>query len=520
MALLEGTWGATPRTPLAGPRQQGTLADVLAAGRAGAAALVVPDGPCLTYAAVRGDTERFAEHLAGLGIGRGQRVAIVVAHPAEAALAFLGVSRAAAAAPLNPGLTESELRTAMRDMDVAAVVVPHGDAGPARRALPDGAQVIEAGFGADGRYRAAAGSHRGTPAEARPDDVALVLHSSGTTGRPKRVALRHRHLAASVRRIVATYALGPDDVSLAVMPLFHVHGLVAALLASLAGGGTTVFPRRFAPGSFRRLVRAHRVTWCTAVPTIHQLVLARDRDEGQVSLVDPLEGLRFIRSASAKLPPETQRALEARFGVPVLEAYGMTEAAHQIASNALPPASRVAGTVGRGTGVDVAIMDEAGRLLPAGATGEVVLRGPSVIERYDGMPDVDEVSFQGGWFRTGDLGVLDRTGQLTLVGRIREMINRAGEKVSPLEVEEALAAHPAVAEAVCFALPDPDLGEEVAAAVVLRSPARRGELLRHCRERLAAFKVPKQLLVVEAIPRSAVGKVQRRAMPALLGLVA
>src|SRR5262249_7687889 len=235
------------------------------------------------------------------------------------------------------------------------------------------------------------------------DDVALILHSSGTTGRPKRAALRHRNLVASIDNIVTTYALRPSDVTLCVMPLFHVHGLIASVFSTLASGGTIVLPSRFNPLSFRRLVREHRVTWYTAVPSIHQMVLARARD--RQSSASPT--LRFVRSASAPLGQATLLQIEAALGVPMLEAYGMTEASHQVASNPLPPAIREAGSVGRGVGVRVGVMDEAGALLTIGASGEVVIQGPNVIDGYDNNPEANAAAFTNGWFRTGDLGVLD-----------------------------------------------------------------------------------------------------------------
>jgi acyl-CoA synthetase (AMP-forming)/AMP-acid ligase II len=321
------------------------------------------------------------------------------------------------------------------------------------------------------------------------------------------VPLKHRNLAASVQHIVATYALSPADVSLCVMPLFHVHGLVASALSTLGSGGTVVAPPRFNPLGFWSLVQSQRATWYSAVPTIHQLALARttagERPAGA-------ETLRFIRSCSSALSPAIMLQLEERVGAPVLEAYGMTEASHQIASNPLPPAARLPGSVGVGTGVQVGAMDEQGTLLPAGVQGEVVILGPNVTDGYENNPEANATSFTAGWFRTGDLGVLDGAGYVTLQGRIKELINRGGEKISPLEVDEVLLLHPAVAEAVCFGVPHSAWGEEVAAAVVLRGEATAADIQRHCREHVAEFKVPKTVHVVEAIPRTATGKIQRR----------
>jgi acyl-CoA synthetase (AMP-forming)/AMP-acid ligase II len=297
-------------------------------------------------------------------------------------------------------------------------------------------------------------------------------------------------------------------VSLCVMPLFHVHGLVASTLATLSTGGTVVVPAKFNPLSFWRVARDQSVTWYSAVPTIHQLLLARaDPSAGKPA---GAERLRFIRSCSAALPPQVMHDLEQAFGAPVLEAYGMTEAAHQMASNPLPPADRKPGSVGPGTGVGISIMDTEGRHLPRGERGEVVIQGPNVITGYENNPEANATSFVDGWFRTGDQGFLDENGYLTLVARIKELINRGGDKVSPREIDEVLLAHPAVAEAVCFGVPHPTWGEEVAAAVVLRDAATSEQLVAYCRERLSDFKRPKQIHITDAIPRTATGKIQRR----------
>jgi acyl-CoA synthetase (AMP-forming)/AMP-acid ligase II len=336
--------------------------------------------------------------------------------------------------------------------------------------------------------------------------VALVLHTSGTTSRPKRVPLRHRNLVASVGNITAHYHLGEEDVSLCVMPLFHVHGLIASALSSLAAGGTVVAPRKVSPLHFWPLAREYRPTWFSASPTLHRMILMRSSEDRPTGA----ERLRFVRSCSSALTPVQMEAMEARYGVPVLEAYGMTEASHQMASNPLPPGRRQPGSVGQGTGVEIATMADDGQLLPAGTAGEVVIRGPNVIDGYESNPDADAASFTGGWFRTGDLGVLDGQGYLTLSGRLKELINRGGEKIAPLEVDAVLEAHPAVAEAVSFGRPHPTWGEEVEAAVVLSGPADEKALLAHCREHLAEFKVPSHLYIVAAIPRTATGKVQRR----------
>jgi oxalate---CoA ligase len=333
----------------------------------------------------------------------------------------------------------------------------------------------------------------------------LFLHTSGTTSRPKGVPLTHGNLMASITNIAATYQLTPRDRSPIVMPLFHVHGLIGATLSTLYTGGAVVVPARFSAGTFWQTASRYDVTWYSAVPTIHQILLGRaDQDNA------PRGGLRFIRSCSSALAPSVFHQMEERFGAPVLEAYGMTEAAHQMASNPLPPGPRKPGFVGKGTVVDIVIRDDQGRALPAGAQGEVTIRGHNVMHGYMNNPEANQSAFWHGYFRTGDQGVLDESGYLALTGRLKELINRGGEKISPLEVDAALLEHHAVAEAVSFAAPDAKYGEEVHAAVVLKGTATPAEIQAHCQTRLADFKVPKVIHITEAVPRTATGKVQRR----------
>jgi oxalate---CoA ligase len=492
------------------------LWELLGRGEGAAPAVVVPGGPRLTYRQLRDEVSRGAEALAGLGLERGQAIGMVFENGPEAIALFLAAAAVGAAAPLNPAYTEAELRFYLEDVDARALIVPPGGAAAARAARPDGAVLVEAAIGDDGRLRVEAPGRTRTPTdpgEPGGDDVALVLHTSGTTGRPKRVPLRHCNLEASIANIAATYQLGPQDVSLCVMPLFHVHGLLASALSTLATGGTVVVPSPFNPLGFWPVVREHRPTWYSAVPTIHRMVLARARQQRPAGT----GSLRFVRSCSSSLPPELMAEVERRLDAPVLEAYGMTEACHQIASNPLPPSPREPGSVGPGTGVQVAVLDASGASLPPGAPGQVAIKGPNVIDGYAANPQANAESFLDGWFLTGDQGVLDERGYLTLIGRIKELINRAGEKISPREIDEVLLRHPAVAEAVAFGTPHPTLGEEVAAAVVLHGDASEQDLLAHCRRHLAAFKVPRRLHIVEAIPRTATGKVQRRRVAEVIG---
>jgi acyl-CoA synthetase (AMP-forming)/AMP-acid ligase II len=492
-----------------------TLLKVLEHGASSDPAVIVPGGPRLTYGQLREQVSLAADRLAQHGLGRDDRIAIVFPNGAEAIVLFLAAATVGTAAPLNAAYKEDEFRFYLEDLGARALVVPPGGGEAARRALPEGALLVEAHLDHHGQLALEADSLTDPTRSAAPadeDDVALVLHTSGTTSRPKLVPLRQRNLVASIDNIAATYRLGPEDVALCVMPLFHIHGLMASTMATLRTGGTVVVPPRFDPLSFWPAAAEHRATWYSAVPTMHQMLLMRHRGERPAGA----ERLRFIRSSSSALSPETMRQLEAGFGAPVLEAYGMTEASHQMASNPLPPGDRRPGTVGVGTGVRIEIMSEAGDLLGGGERGEVVIQGPGVIDGYANNPAADESSFTGGWFRTGDQGILDPDGYLSLVGRLKEMINRGGEKIAPREIDEVLLQHPAVAEAVAFGTPHEKWGEEVAAAVVLKEPVTEKELLAFARERLADYKVPRRLFIVERIPRTATGKIQRRAVASAL----
>jgi acyl-CoA synthetase (AMP-forming)/AMP-acid ligase II len=453
--------------------------------------------------------EELARTLRSTGVDSGKVVAIVLPNGLEYLVCFLAVARARLiAAPLNPAYKAEEFRFYLEDSRAAAVVVPPGEHTIRTVAHDLGLPTWTAERTSQGAVQLAGLGNAGRKdLEApRPDDTALFLHTSGTTSRPKGVPLTHGNLMASIRNIAGHYQLSPADTGLVVMPLFHVHGLIGATLSPLFAGGSVVIPPRFSAGSFWPTVAAHRINWYSASPTIHQVLLSRADSDGAPAH----SGFRFIRSCSAALAPVTLAGLESRFDAPVLEAYAMTEASHQMTSNPLPPGFRKPGCVGRGTNVEVGIMDEAGSLLQSGTAGEVVIRGPNVTRGYHNNPEANAASFTSGWFRTGDRGVLDLSGYLTLIGRIKELINRGGEKISPLEVDAALMSHPAVAEAATFGAPDAKYGEEVHSAVVLKGEATVEGLQAHCRERLADFKVPKVIYITKELPRTPTGKVQRR----------
>ena len=489
-----------------------TLLDVLKHGAGPHPAIIAPGGPTLTYDALQAQVARLMDQLRGFGIRRSDRVALVLPNGIEVIASFLAVCGVATAAPLNAAYKPEEFEFYLKDTSARAIITGPTGGEEAVKAAPKGAFHITVTMGERGEINfsgpAAASASPEEPPSA--DDVALVLHTSGTTSRPKRVPLTHGNLITSLRNVASTYRLGADDVSLCIMPLFHVHGLVASTLSTFQSGGTVIAPPRFNPLNFWPLVREHRVTWFSGVPTMHQALLSRAKSRGADGPARGAETLRFIRSCSAALPPSVMKELEEQFDVPVLEAYGMTEAAHQMASNPLPPGKRLPGSVGPGTGVDVAIMDEAGALLPTGGRGEVVIRGANVTQGYEDNPEANAGSFTDGWFRTGDEGIMDAQGYLTLTGRLKEIINRSGEKISPREIDEVLLHHPAVAEAVAFGVPHATHGEEPSAAVVLSGEATPAELVAYCRTRLADFKCPRVIHIVDEIPRGATGKLQRR----------
>ena len=491
------------------------LPSLLQNAPAQATAFVLPESESkISYQSLRDQVMALAETLAGAGVRRGDRVATVLPNGLPTIVTFLAASIAGTAAPLNPAYRYDEFVFYLEDTNAKVMLAPADGAEEARRAAEKmGVPVYSVAMDENGVVRMLDAPARASVDAVQPDDIALVLHTSGSTGRPKRVPLKHKNLAVSTGNIVATYKLTPEDVSLCVMPLFHVHGLVASTLSTLRTGGTVVVPEKFNPMSFWRTVRDQRATWYSCVPTIHQLSMARldKKPEG-------IERLRFVRSCSSAPSPTLMERIEGVLGVPVLEAYGMTEASHQMASNPLPPAPHKAGSVGPGTGVKISIMDEEGNHKPQGELGEVVIQGPNVIEGYENNPEANAKSFTNGWFRTGDQGMLDADGYLHLTARIKELINRGGEKIAPLEIDEVLLTHPSVAEAVAFGMPHPTWGEEVAVAVVLREPQEESTLISYCKGRLADFKVPKKVVIVEKIPRTATGKIQRRAVAeALVG---
>ena len=500
------------------------IPELLRTGAVNDTAFSAPGRPDLTYDGLRRHVERTVAALNARGIGRGDRVAIVLPNGPEMASAFVAIAAGATTAPLNPAYRQPEFEFYLQDLGAKALVVAEGDDSPARAAaaaLGVPAMEIRAEPGSPAGTFSFVGEPQGAPAPrggmAGPDDVALVLHTSGTTSRPKIVPLLHRNVCATAENIRTTLRLEAADHCLNVMPLFHIHGLMACVLSSLhAGASVYCAPGFNALRIFGWLADADP-TWYSAVPTMHQAILARARRNAEV--VERLR-LRFIRSSSAALPSRVMAELEDAFGAPVVEAYAMTEAAHQMTCNPLPPAPRKPGTVGIAAGPDVSVMDAAGNHLAPGEEGEIVIRGPNVTPGYENNEAANREAFTHGWFRTGDQGFRDEDGYFTITGRLKEIINRGGEKISPREVDEVLMDHPAVQQVVTFAMPHPKLGEEVAAAVVLRDGAEAGpgDVRDFAAGRLAGFKVPRKVVILDEIPKGPTGKLRRIGLADQLGL--
>lgn len=482
----------------------------------------------LHYSGLLATVNYIRQTLHDLGLGRNDRIAIVTPNGPEMALTLLGVMGCATCAPLNPKYTAAEFEYYLTDLKVLAIIVHKGIQSAVRDVaeklhipLMELSVVDHAGIGqiqlsvinglrTHGIAGALAGDHGDAPVA---EDIALVLHTSGTTSRPKIVPLTQRNVCTSCRNIVETLHLTKHDCCLNIMPLFHIHGIIAGLLSPIMSGGSVICSPGFSDdpffvNQFLFWLQEMQPSWYTAAPSMHQAILDCTKRYPQVT--DQCH-LRFIRSSSASLAPHIMLALEEKFKVPVLEAYGMTEASHQVASNPLPPAPRKPRSVGMAAGPEVAIMDEQGRMLKTGEKGEIVIQGSNVMAAYENNGAANKVSFSAEWFRTGDVGYLDDDNYLFITGRLKELINRGGEKISPVEIDEVLLGHPAVMQAVTFAFPHPTLGEVPAAAIILREGQEVASraLQDFAAKKLAAFKVPNPIVFVDEIPKGPTGKPQR-----------
>ncbi len=513
-----------PPDPRNDPDRYATVWDLLSTSRDGAVAIAAPKRNALLYAGLRQHVTSTVAALNERGIGRNDRVAIVLPNGPEMASSFLAVGAGATTAPLNPAYRKREFLFYLSDLGAKTLLLEEDSDSPARDAANElEIPVLELRTDASqpaGTFELVGDGPGGTCSTsgmAKYDDIALILHTSGTTSRPKIVPLSHRNVCCSARNIRRTLGLTKEDCCLNVMPLFHIHGLMAATLSPVSVGASVFCTPGFNALKFFAWLDEARPSYYTAVPTMHQAILARASRNREV--IDVIS-LRFIRSSSSALPPQVMEELEEVFGVPVVEAYAMTEAAHQMTCNPLPPRERKAGTVGVSAGPEVSIMDEAGNHLKADLVGEIVIRGDNVTVGYEKNPEANKEAFTDGWFRTGDQGVMDAAGYLTITGRLKEIINRGGEKISPREVDEVIMDHPAIQQVVAFAVPHDKLGEQVAVAAVLREgmEATPQEIKEFARVRLADFKVPKEILILEEIPKGPTGKLQRIGLAEKLGL--
>ncbi len=466
----------------------------------------------LTFSRLNTHIEKTVKIFTEMGISRKDRIAIVLPNGPEIAVAFLTVASGAICAPLNPAYKTKEFEFYLSDLKAKALLIQSGMDSPAINvAKKMGIRIIqlspllEAGIFTiiNEKYVNAS-----TIEFAQPEDIALVLHTSGTTSRPKIVPLTHKNICTSANNIRITLELKSSDCGLNIMPLFHIHGLIGATLSTMLAGASIVCTPGFYAPKFFEWIKNFQPTWYTAVPTMHQAILMRAKDNQEIIKNSKL---RFIRSSSSSLPPQVMSDLEKNFNVPVIESYGMTEAAHQIASNPLPPNTRKSGSVGIASGPEIAIMDDEGNLVTSCEMGEIVIRGPSITKGYEHNPEANQKSFTNGWFRTGDQGYCDKDNYLRITDRIKEIINRGGEKVSPREIDEVLLNHPKILQAVTFSVPHPKLGEEIAAAVVLQDneTTTEWEIQKFLADQIADFKIPRRILILDEIPKGSTGKIQR-----------
>jgi acyl-CoA synthetase (AMP-forming)/AMP-acid ligase II/acyl carrier protein len=480
-------------------------------------AILAPARRPMTYGALWTQANEVVFGLRNVGVRRTDRVAVVLPDGPEAAVAAITVAAGAVCVPLNPGFTCDEYQRYFHELQLAALLT-HADLNSASRraARIQGVPVIDVSM----RPNEGAGAFSvvdRAPQRLADDefassaDDALILMTSGSTSRPKTVPLTHASVCLSADNVGAALELEARDRLLSVLPLFHGHGLISGLLAALAAGSSAVCPPGFDATAFFGWLTEFRPTWYTAVPAIHRALLAAADPYRQAA---QRSSLRLVRSASTSLSSEVLDGLEALFGVPVIDTYGMTEAATQIAANPLQRRKR--DSVGRPAGPEIAILDSVGRRLPSGKRGEIALRGPTITRGYDNDADATASAFQDGWFRTGDVGYLDADRYLFIVGRIKEIIHKGGQKVAPAEVEGALLSHPAVIEAAVFPVPHERLGADVAAAIVLRQDAKvSAQSLRDfARGRLAGFKVPGLIVIVPEIPKGPGGKIKRNELAA------
>ncbi len=454
-------------------------------------AITSESGSPLKFVDLKSLIERISKQLSGNGINNKDRAAIVLPNGPYMATSFLAISSYMSAAPLNPNYKSEEFEFYLEDLKPKIVIVEKNS----KNAVVEVANKLKipvCEIKSDGNTLSGdfnlfeKSSDYILPGE---DHEALVLHTSGTTSRPKIVPLTNKNIFSSADNISKSLNLTDKDHCLNIMPLFHIHGLIAVL-----------------------------ATWYSGVPTMHQAILMRaDKNLETAKQLN----LRFLRSSSASLPPAVFEKLNEVFNCPVIEAYGMTEATHQMTSNPLPPKSQKPGFVGIPAGPEVCIMDNNNKILSQGEEGEVCIRGENVTSGYENNPDANKNSFSDGWFRTGDQGYFDKDGYLKISGRLKEIINKGGEKISPLEVDNILMDHPNIEQAVCFGYEDKMLGEDIATAIIIKEGMKctEDDIKIYANEKLAKFKIPKKIFFVNEIPKGATGKLQRNTLAKKFGLV-
>ncbi|MCL6573195.1 MAG: AMP-binding protein [Bacillus sp. (in: Bacteria)] len=483
-------------------------------------AIFCQDESPITYQQLLNSIAKIADKLIREGIEKEDRVALVLRDGPEMATLFLTVSGISTCAPLNPKYTFKEFKFYFSDLKAKVILLEDGNTQAIEAAQELGVKIIVlsellpmwvSNDPLNNYYW-----ENLIPKLTHSDDTALVLHTSGTTAKPKIVPLTHRNLTYSMQNIAKSLKLTKADRCMNIMPLFHIHGLVGGLLSSLASGGSVVCNRGFEPESFYNGLAEFSPTWYSAVPTMHQAILTQGKN------IKMNHSLRFIRSSSASLPPQVSVELEGFFEVPVVEAYGMTEAAHQMAINPFPPRKRKTRSVGRAAGCEIAIMDQQNNIVAPESLGEIVIRGENVIKGYENNPVANQNSFSLGWFRTGDQGYLDLEGYLFIDSRIKELINRGGEKISPREIDDVILSHPAVLQVAAFAYPHPTLGEDIA-AVIVKKPEKEvteKEIRQFAAISLASFKIPSKVIFAKEIPKGPTGKIQRIGLAGKLGIIA
>ena len=473
----------------------------------------------ISYRDLKIFVEDISKQLSGNGISNKDRAAIVLPNGPSMATSFLGISSYMSAAPLNPSYKSEEYEFYLKDLNPKIIIVEKNSNNPSVEVAKKlNIEICELKIHKDqpeGLFNLF--DNKSDYSSPNENDEALVLHTSGTTSRPKIVPLSNNNIYSSSDNISKSVSLPDNDHCLNIMPLFHIHGLIAVLATSMKVGASVCASSGFNALKFLDLARLEKITWYSGVPTMHQAILLRANKNKEAA---KNLNLRLIRSSSASLPPAVFKDLNEAFNCPVIEAYGMTEATHQMTSNPLPPKQQKAGFVGLPAGPEVSIMSENGDIMKQGEEGEVCIKGKNVTLGYENNEEANKTSFTNGWFRTGDQGYFDEDGYLKISGRLKEIINKGGEKISPLEVDNVLMDHPSIDQAVCFGYEDKMLGENIASAIIIKSGEMCSEedVLKYAQEKLAKFKIPKKIFFVDEIPKGATGKLQRNVLAKKFGL--